>query len=144
MSETKPERNADARTYAGGCHSGAVRYEVELDLGEGVSRCNCSICTKISTSSIMVKPSAFKLVSGEDSLIDYRRGENPTHFRFCKVCGIHAFAHGHLEEVGGDYVSINVNSLDDVDLTGVKFIYWDGRHNNWDAGPRGEPWPVRP
>ena len=21
-------------------------------------------------------------------------------------------------------------------------IYWDGRHNNWEAGPRPTPWPV--
>jgi len=121
-----------------------VRFEAELDLGEPIGRCNCTLCTKASLSSIIVKPSAFKLLSGESSLSDYHREDNPTRFPFCKVCGIRSFGHGHLEELGGDYVSVNANCLDDVDLIGAKFVYWDGRHNNWDAGPRDQPWPIAP
>ena len=34
------------RIYHGSCHCGAVRFECELDLAEGTSKCNCSICTK--------------------------------------------------------------------------------------------------
>ena len=32
-------------TYQGGRHSGRVRFRVRADLS-GVSKCNCSICTK--------------------------------------------------------------------------------------------------
>jgi len=49
---------------------------------------------------------------------------------------------GHLDVLGGDYVSINLNSLDDFDLSRTQLAYWDGRHNNWQAGPRSTPWPV--
>jgi len=147
MIDPMPDRNATtsgSRLYAGGCHCGAVRYQAELDLGTSVSRCNCSMCTKTSASNVVVKPSAFRLVSGADSLVDYQREGNPNHFPFCKVCGIHAFGLGHLEEIGGDYYAVNVVTLDDVEPATLTFIYWDGRHNNWDAGPRTEPWPVRP
>jgi hypothetical protein len=34
------------KIYQGSCHGGAVRFECELDLAEGTSKCNCSICTK--------------------------------------------------------------------------------------------------
>jgi hypothetical protein len=34
------------RKYHGGCHCGAVRYEVEMDLSKGGSRCNCTICSR--------------------------------------------------------------------------------------------------
>ncbi|SRR6266542_1100201 len=61
---------------------------------------------------------------------------------FCKTCGIHCFARGHLAEVGGDYVSINLNCIDDLDPNELNVSYWDGRHNNWHAGPRSTPWPI--
>jgi len=47
-----------------------------------------------------------------------------------------------LPQLGGDYVSINLNALDEVDPRDVKVVYWDGRHDNWQAGPRDIAWPV--
>jgi hypothetical protein len=128
--------------HAGSCHCGAVRFEVELDMSEVASRCNCSICTKLAMTGRIVKPSAFTLLSGEEGLGAYAWGGKTSQRFFCKHCGIHAFARGHLEQVGGDYVSINVNCLDNIDPNGVNAIYWDGRHNNWQAGPRDAPWPI--
>jgi hypothetical protein len=49
---------------------------------------------------------------------------------------------GHLAEVGGDYVAANLNCLDNVDVNTLPVMYWDGRHNNWEAGPGQTPWPV--
>ena len=51
---------------------------------------------------------------------------------------------GHLEQLGGDYVSVAINTLDDVDLCDVQIAHWDGRNNNWAAGPRATPWPLTP
>jgi hypothetical protein len=44
-----------------------------------------------------------------------------------------------LSDVGGDYVSVNVNTLDDVELTERKGVYRDGGHDNWQGGPRPMP-----
>ena len=130
------------KSYQGGCHCGAVRYEAELDLEAKIGRCNCSMCTKTSSSGLTIKPAAFKLLRGEENLVDYTRGPH-SHFRFCRTCGIHTFGHGNIPEVGGEYVSINVNTLDEVDPSTLSFMYWDGRHNNWGAGPRDTPWPIK-
>jgi hypothetical protein len=129
------------RKHTGGCHCGAVRFEVELDASTG-TMCNCTICSKLATVGAIVKPAAFRLVSGEADLSSYEWGGRIAQRKFCKHCGVQCFAPGHLEVLGGDYVSVNLNSLDDFDLSRTQLAYWDGRHNNWQAGPRDTPWPV--
>jgi hypothetical protein len=39
-------------------------------------------------------------------------------------------------------VSVNFNCLEDIDVGDVTLQYWDGRHDNWQAGTRSTPWPV--
>ena len=132
------------QTHTGGCHCGQVRFEVDLDLSTGGSMCNCSVCTKIAPTSGIVKPGAFTLLAGEDNLGIYEWGGKISKRFFCRTCGVHCFGRGYLAEVGGDYVSINFNCLDDVDPSELTITYWDGRHNNWEAGPRDTPWPISP
>jgi hypothetical protein len=131
----------EPRKHPGSCHCGAVRFEVEVDASSG-GACNCSICTKIGGIAALVKPAAFRLLSGESSLSFYEWGSKTAKRYFCKSCGVTCFSRGHLAEVGGDYVSVNLNALDDVDPAHVKVGYWDGRHNNWEGGQRSEPWPI--
>jgi len=133
-----------AQKQTGSCHCGAVRFEVNIDLGSGGGRCNCSICTKLGTTGGIVKPDAFQLVAGKDQLSSYQWGAKVSERFFCKQCGVHCFANGHLPELGGDYVSVNLNCLDDADVNELSIQHWDGRHNNWEGGPRDRPWPIRP
>jgi hypothetical protein len=146
MSETQKRQNPNPsglKKHAGGCHCGAVRFEAELDLDAGASRCNCTVCTKMGNTGVMVAPSAFRLLSGEESLGEYRIGTSLNARRFCKRCGVQVFGQGDIPELRGPFVSVNVNCLDDIDPGALKIGYWDGRHNNWQAGMRNEPWPVK-
>lgn len=140
--ETTAAAVRGVKKHRGSCHCGAVRFEVELDLGAGAGRCNCTVCTKTSVTSAIVKPPAFALSAGESALAEYQWGAKIARRFFCKHCGVHCFGRGHLAELGGDYVSVNLNCLDDVDLRDVGVSYWDGRHENWEAGPRERPWPI--
>jgi hypothetical protein len=133
--------NPGTKLHAGACHCGAVRYQVELDASRG-GRCNCSICTKVSQLGGMVKPEAFRLLAGKESLSQYAMAQKISLRSFCKHCGIHCFGAGHLAELGGDFVSVNMNTLDDVDPLDVSVVYWDGRHDNWHAGPRDRAWRI--
>jgi hypothetical protein len=140
MSTTNEASNANVKKHAGSCHCGAVRFEVEIDASGG-SRCNCSICAKLGATGGRVKPAAFKLVTGEGSLGAYEWGHKIAKRFFCKNCGVYLYGSGHLAQLGGDFVSVNLNCLDDAELAQVKIVYWDGRHDNWQAGTRSTPWP---
>jgi len=129
--------------HPGSCHCGDVRFEVDLDLAAGGTRCNCSICMKTASTNAIVKPNAFTLLSDEAKLSSYVWRSETAKRSFCKRCGVHCFGRGHLEQLGGDFVSVNLNCLDDADVNLLKVVHWDGRHDNWQAGPRPEPWPVQ-
>lgn len=141
MSQTQAVAS-HAKKYTGGCHCGAVRFEATLDLEQPVGRCNCTICTKRSASGTIVKPIAFRVVAGEGDLTRYGKEGHPNAYYFCRRCGIQLFGKGDIPELGGEFVSVNVNALDEVDPMTLKVIYWDGRHDNWHAGPRESPWPI--
>jgi hypothetical protein len=99
---------------------------------------------KIAQTGVIVKPSAFRLLAGEESLGRYAWGMKVSTRHFCKYCGVHCFGAGHLEELGGDFVSPNLNCLDAFDVNELALVHWDGRHDNWMAGPRSTPWPLEP
>jgi hypothetical protein len=127
------------KTYHGSCHCGAVRFEADIDLDAGTNKCNCTICTKMRNWNALIKPSAFRLLAGEDSLTDYQHGPKIGHYPFCGRCGIHCFSRGDIPEVGGAYVTVQLATLDDVsaaDLAAAPVRYTDGRNNDWDSTPR--------
>jgi hypothetical protein len=132
---TKAGGKAMKKTHTGSCHCGAVRYEADFDLAEGTGKCNCSICAKKRQWGVIVKPDAFRLISGADNLTVYRRSpESPIDHPFCKTCGISCFGNGVIEQIGGAYYSVFVATLDDVtptELAEAPVQYMDGRNNNW-------------
>ena len=114
-----------ARLHSGGCHCGAVRWQVEIDLAAPVTQCNCSICSRSGTLLSFVPASAFKLEKGEDSLSDYQFNRKHIHHLFCKVCGIRSFARG--EGKTGPMVAINTRCIDDVDVGALHVRHFDGK-----------------
>jgi len=111
--------------HQGGCHCGAVRFRVELDLSQPVMACNCSICGRSGTLLAFVPPSAFTLEQGEAQLSDYRFNKQVIQHLFCKTCGVRSFARG--ESPGGPMVAINTRCLDGVDVATLTVEQVDGR-----------------
>jgi hypothetical protein len=113
-----------AVTATGGCHCGAVRFQVQIPSFEALE-CNCSICAKKGFLHLIVGKDAFTLLSGEEMLSEYRFGTGTARHLFCKRCGIHAFYRPRSHPDGYD---INVRCLDG-DLPGrFQLTPFDGRH----------------
>lgn len=127
------------KTYSGNCHCGAVRFEADIDVSAGTTKCNCSICSKMRLWAVQVTPDAFRLLDGADDLTDFR-GRNPVaHHLFCKHCGVHAFEWVDVPNMSGaPYYNINVTCLEGLDideLMAAPVTYRDGRNNDWGAVP---------
>jgi hypothetical protein len=127
------------KTYTGSCHCGAVRFEVDVDIAAGAGKCNCTICAKTRLWHVNANPEAFRLVTGEGDLTDYR-GRNPVaHHLFCRRCGVRPFEWVDVPNMSGEkYYNINVACLDGVDideLMAAPVTYYDGLHDNWGQAP---------
>jgi hypothetical protein len=132
------------KTYHGSCHCGAVRFQADIDLSEGTSKCNCSICTKARSWFVIVKAPSFQLLAGDQAQAEYQwtppgKPSPFLHYQFCNTCGIRTPGWGEHESFGGKFYFIPVASLDDADpdeLAAAPVKYSDGRHDRFDQAPQ--------
>ena len=115
------------RTHTGGCHCGAVRYEVDAPADLVVHDCNCSICSRTGYLHLIVPAKRFRLLSGADSLCAYTFGTGTAKHLFCRVCGIKSF---YVPRSNPDGFSVNLRCLDEGTLGRVSIEPFDGR--NWE------------
>ena len=125
------------KTYRGSCHCGAVRFEADIDLGQGTFRCNCSLCFKSRAWLAPVPAADFRLLEGESALRDYQFAQKRIHHRFCTACGVRPFSQGQ-DPKGTPFYAVRVNCLDGVDekeLADAPIRYFDMRHDNMKTPP---------
>jgi hypothetical protein len=123
------------RVMEGGCHCGRVRFRVVAEL-DGVTDCNCSLCTKKGFLHLIVPPEQFTLLRGEGELATYEFNTRTAKHKFCRTCGVHPF---YIPRSDPDKIDVNVRCLDDIDLAAVTPKPFDGR--NWEAAIQKDvPW----
>lgn len=116
------------RWRKGGCHCGAVRFEVEAGEKVEVESCNCSICRMTGFLHLIVPASRFRLVAGADELTAYRFNTGTAKHLFCRVCGVKSY---YVPRSNPDGFSVNLRCLDDADRPESEIAAFDGR--NWEA-----------
>jgi hypothetical protein len=116
------------KTYDGSCHCQAVRFRVTTDLDTAeILDCNCSICTKKGFLHLILEHEQFELVSGAESLTEYRFNTGAAKHQFCRICGIHPF---YIARSDPNKIDVNLHCLNGVDFTALKPVKFDGQ--NWE------------
>jgi len=111
---------------SGGCHCGRVKYEINIPEKILVNRCSCSICQKSGYLHLIVPANRFKLICGEEDLLEYRFHTGVARHLFCSVCGIKSF---YVPRSHPESFSVNLNCIDLPDEVDVTVEEFDGR--NW-------------
>ncbi|MCP6762371.1 MAG: GFA family protein [Fischerella sp. CENA71] len=117
---------AESATYQGGCHCGAVRFQVIVDRHK-VDDCNCSICRKKGFLHLIVPQDKFTLLQGDDVLTTYTFNTGVAQHKFCRICGIHSF---YIPRSHPDSIDVNIRCLDDDVVTKFEIVPFDGA--NWE------------
>ncbi|XP_014668889.1 PREDICTED: centromere protein V-like [Priapulus caudatus] len=120
--------------HTGGCHCGAVRFEVWAPPTLRAIRCNCSVCTKKQNWHFVVAARKFRLLAGEASLHEYRFGTRAARHTFCGVCGVQSF---YTPRSNPDGRGIAPHCLDPGTVVAVTWELFDGRR--WEQAMRERP-----
>jgi hypothetical protein len=122
--------------HTGGCHCGAVRFEVEAPAQIEVIDCNCSMCSKTGFLHLIVPQSKFKLLAGRETLVSYKFNTRVADHLFCGRCGIKSF---YVPRSHPDGISVNARCLDAGIVAGMRVQAFDGA--NWEQAPALPPLP---
>jgi hypothetical protein len=114
-------------THTGGCHCGAVRFEVVAPKTLQVSECNCSICSRTGYLHLIVPADRFRLVTGKDVLTTYTFNTRTAKHLFCSLCGIKSF---YVPRSHPDGYSVNARCIDSGTVENIVITPIDGR--NWE------------
>jgi hypothetical protein len=109
-------------THRGGCHCGAVAFEVEAPARLTVSDCNCSICRMSGYQHLIVPSARFRLLKGADSLAEYRFNTGVARHLFCRHCGVKSF---YVPRSNPDGYSVNVRCLDPATIEHLEVETFD-------------------
>lgn len=132
-------------THRGGCHCGAVRFEVEAPARIVAWDCNCSDCRMRRNLHFVVPRQSMRLIcdshggaAGASALAEYRWGTGVARHLFCSRCGICPF---YAPRSNPDGWAITFQCIDPGTVADVEVRRFDGRH--WEDFIEGEGAAIR-
>lgn len=111
-------------THRGGCHCGAVRFEVDAPATLEVLECDCSMCVRTAFLHLIVPEARFRLAQGADALTTYTFNTGVAKHLFCRRCGVKPF---YRPRSNPDGWSVNARCLDPGTVVALTVTPFDGR-----------------
>lgn len=104
-----------------------MKFEVEAPAEFEAHECNCSICALTGFLHLIVPADRFRLLQGQDALVEYRFNTGTARHLFCGRCGVKSF---YVPRSNPDGYSINVRCLEPATLGEIRVLPFDGQ--NWE------------
>jgi hypothetical protein len=115
--------------HSGGCHCGAVRFDVNTPAEIELVDCSCSMCHRTGYLHLIVGKDDFRITKGKTKLSRYTFNTGKAMHLFCSVCGIKSF---YVPRSHPDGWSVNFRCLDDQEaFASVLTTEFNGRE--WEA-----------
>jgi hypothetical protein len=112
-------------THRGGCHCGAVAFEVDAPADLEVLECNCSICTMTGFLHLIVPAKRFRLQRGDDALVSYTFNTAVARHLFCRQCGVKSF---YVPRSNPDGYSVNARCLQGESIRSMTVLPFDDKN----------------
>jgi hypothetical protein len=119
-------------THRGGCHCGAVRFEVEAPARIEALECNCTICSMTGFLHLIVPRARFRLLGDPAALREYTFNTGVARHLFCGTCGIKSY---YVPRSNPDGIDVNVRCLERDTIEALNVAPFDGR--NWESAGAG-------
>ena len=116
--------SAQLVTHSGGCHCGAVRFEVDAPADIEALECNCSMCTMSAFVHLIVPAARFRLLTDGAALQTYTFNTGTAKHVFCRHCGVKSF---YVPRSNPDGFSVNVRCLARDSIRSVTTRQFDDR-----------------
>lgn len=116
---------AGPRMPEGGCRCGAARVAAEADPAGAVDR-NGSCCARKGFILALTPAEKFRLLAGEDKLLERRFNRHAIARRFFRNCGAQPVSLG-ADPKGRNLAAINLRCVDGIDLAQFRAQKFDGR-----------------
>jgi len=110
--------------HQGGCHCGAVKFNVMAPSQLKITDCNCSICEKTGFLHLIVPADRFEIVSGNENLTTYSFNTKTAKHFFCKTCGIKSF---YVPRSHPDGYSVNARCLEPETIESMQIEKANGK-----------------
>lgn len=124
----------DKVQHTGGCHCGAVRFNVWAPKDVDIFDCNCSICVKKQNKHFVVPDKDFELIQGAEYLSCYTFNTHQAKHTFCSKCGVQSF---YTPRSNPDGKGIAIHCLDPGTVANVTVTRVDGQ--NWEQAIKDDP-----
>lgn len=106
------------------CHCGAIVATAAVETPAEAIECNCSICRRKGTILSAMSRDDLTVEAAPGALATYRFNKHVIQHHHCNTCGCTVFAEGEVN--GGRMAMINLRCAEDLDLSALRIIPFDG------------------
>ncbi len=107
------------------CHCGSLKLEIEGEVPEALTSCNCSFCRRSGALMAYYPKAKIKVLANPGSIREYIWGDKCLAHVSCNNCG--SYSHWrNLDPAQTERMGVNARLFENVDLSQIRIRRFDG------------------